>query len=160
MNDHEAQHEQVLDAAAHFGYVDPDVWLAEQAQADSGVEIFWAPCHWSSADDWSRVRGAEHLAVLISTAVRSDNNVCFVSSARGRVGRSVNVIGLISRPVLGWAVVLRDAGVPGWGGDVKHADYAHDNYESFGALGAAEIALAWVRTGRLPEGLTYTKRAY
>lgn len=85
--------------------------------------------------------------------------MCFVSSARGEAKRTAHLIGLVGRDQLGWAVVINDNGAETWGGDVHHLDYPHDNYESFSALPAAEIARSWVTLGLLPEGLTYRLRA-
>jgi hypothetical protein len=84
--------------------------------------------------------------------------VCFASSARGKAKRTANLIGLVGRDHLGWAVVINNDGSESWAGDVHRLDYPHDNYESFSALSTAEIARAWVTLGLLPEGLTYRLR--
>jgi hypothetical protein len=138
---------------------DLDAWLATLCEPTLEEPLFWAPHGWSEASDWLRVRGTEHLAVLISTACRSDNNVCFASSARGKAQRTANLIGLVGRAHLGWTVVINDSGPESWAGDVHHLEYPHDSYESFSALSAAEIARAWVTVGLLPGGLTYRLRS-
>lgn len=137
---------------------DLDDWLSMLAAPTVAEPLFWAPHGWSQASDWRAIRSTEHLAVLISTACRSDNNVCFVSSARAKARRTANVIGLIARVPLGWAVVIEANGREPWAGDVHHLDYPHDNYESFGALSAADIVRAWVTLGLLPDGLTHRVR--
>ena len=85
--------------------------------------------------------------------------MCFASSARGKAKRTANLIGLVRRDHLGWAVVINDDGPEPWAGDVHHLDYPHDNYESFSALSTAEIARAWVTLGLLREGLTCRLRS-
>lgn len=135
-----------------------EVWLAERGRVEPEKTVFWAPHGWSQTSDWVTARGVEHLAVLISTAIRRDNNVCTVSGTQGRTGRSANLIGLISRQPLGWAVVVEDAEEPPWAGDVQRRGYPHDNYDAFGALSAAEIGWAWVTLGRLPKGLEIKMR--
>ena len=137
---------------------DLDAWLATTCEPTVEAPLFWAPHGWSQESDWLRVRSTEHLAVLISTACRSDNNVCCASSARGQAKRTANLIGLVSRDHLGWAVVINNDGPEPWAGDVHHLGYPHDNYESFSALSTAEIARAWVTLGLLPDGLTYRLR--
>jgi hypothetical protein len=69
--------------------------LAELREPAEEVPLFWAPHGWSQESDWLRVRDTEHLAVQISTACRSDTNVCFASSACGEAKRTANVIGLV-----------------------------------------------------------------
>jgi hypothetical protein len=94
--------------------------------------------------------------VLTSTAIRADNNVCFVSGTRGMEGRSTTVIGLVQRPTMGWAVLIKHGDHPI--GEVRRTSYRANNYDSFGALSAAEISWVWVTSGRLPEGLTFRLR--
>lgn len=129
-------------------------WLHTEAAGEAGASVFWAPCHWKVPSDWVPVRQVEQLAVLISTAICGDNNVCFVSGTRGRAGRSVNVIGLIKRQPLVWAVLLRDA-EDRRVRDVRRIGYRHSNYDGFGALAAAEICWSWVADGRLRRDLTW-----
>lgn len=135
---------------------DVEDWLARQVDGGPESPLFWAPCHWRYSTDWLEVRSVEQLAVLISTAVRTDNNVCFVSATQGRDGRSANVIGLVTRPVIGWAVVV--IGSQGTSADVRRMGYRYNNYDSFGPLTAAEICAAWVMSGRLPAGLESRRR--
>jgi hypothetical protein len=101
--------------------------------------------------DWVRARGVEHLAVLLSTADRRDDNVCFVRGGADAAGRSGSFIGLVTRSVLGWAVRVEDG--DGASGDVRTTTYEHDSYESFPALASAQVMWSWVTTGRLPDGL-------
>lgn len=54
---------------------DVEGWLARQPSSRPESPLFWAPCHWRYSTDWIEVRGVEQLAVLISTAFRTDNNV-------------------------------------------------------------------------------------
>lgn len=139
---------------------DLELWLSEQLASEPETSIFWAPCHWTCPADWGAVRGVEHLAVLISTAVRADSNVCFVSATRSRTGRYASAIGLISRKPLGWAVIIDDAHqAASRTADVRRIGYRYDNYDSFSALSASEICWAWVITGCLPDGLTYRPRS-
>jgi hypothetical protein len=132
-------------------------WLAEQSRPSTDATVFWAPCRPTRAAHWLPMRGVEQLAVHVSTAIRSDNNVCFASGTRGRPGRSTNMIGLITRPTLGWAVIINNA--DRLSVDVRRIGYRYDNYDSFSALSAAQISWAWVTTGRLPSGLTIRVRA-
>jgi hypothetical protein len=132
-------------------------WLAEQSRPSIDATVFWAPCRWTRAAHWLPMRGVEQLAVHVSTAIRSDNNVCFASGNRGHAGRSTNMIGLVTRPTLGWAVIINNANR--LSGDVRRIGYKYDNYDSFSALSAAQISWAWVTTGRLPSGLTIRARA-
>lgn len=130
-------------------------WALEETCADG--PLFWGPHGARRPADWVRVRNVEHLAVLVSTASRRDNNVCFVSGARGPAPRRVNLIGLVSREVLGWAVVVHE---PGLGArNVQRQDYPYDNYDSFSSLAAATIARTWVTVGRLPDGLVGCRRS-
>jgi hypothetical protein len=131
-------------------------WLAEQGTRSNDENVFWAPCHWEEAADWIPMRGVEQLAVHVSTAIRSDSNVCFASGTRGRAGRWTNLIGLVTRPTLGWAVIINNA--DRLTGDVRRIGYKSDNYDSFSALSAALISWAWVTEGRLPSGLTIRAR--
>lgn len=133
-------------------------WLAKQTLEEPEESVFWAPHGWRQPSDWVEVRGLEHLAVLISTAIHRDDNVCAVSGSRGRVGRVVNVIGLITRQPLGWAVVISEAGDPASAADVRRRGYPHDNYDSFSALTAAEISWSWVTAGEVPNGLDLRMR--
>lgn len=135
-----------------------ELWLDEMTRTLPGEDIFWAPHRRATASDWIRVRSVEHLAVLISTANRNDNNVCFVGEAPSFEGRTANVIGLVTRPRLGWAVVANESGPGRAGFDVQTIGYRYTNYESFGALAAAEIGWAWVSTGGLPSHLTGRRR--
>ena len=131
-------------------------WLVEQSSPSNDESVFWAPCHWKQGKDWIPMRGVEQLAVHVSTAIRSDNNVCFASGTRGRAGRSTNMIGLVTRPTLGCAVIINNQ--DRLSGDVRRIGYKYDNYDSFSALFAAQISWAWVTAGRLPSGLTIRAR--
>ena len=131
-------------------------WLAEQSSPSNDESMFWAPCHWKQAQDWIPMRGVEQLAVHVSTAIRSDNNVCFASGTRGQAGRSTNMIGLVTRPTLGWAVIINNA--DRLSADVRRIGYKYGNYDSFSALSAAQISWAWATAGRLPPGLTIRAR--
>jgi hypothetical protein len=131
---------------------DPEFWLNELLKTRADESLFWAPHRHATAADWVKVRGVEHLAVLTSTASGGRNNVCFASGTTGFAGRTTNMIGLVQRPTLGWAVLIRSEGHPF--GDVRRVGYAHDNYDAFGELSAAQISWAWVTSGDLPSGLT------
>lgn len=126
-------------------------WLDAQAQVQPESPVFWAPRRMTPKGLWTPVRGVEHLAVLISTAIRPDCNACLTSGADGLDGRTTAVIGLIERDTLGWAVNIFEG--QNCMGDVRHGYYTFDNYESFGALAAAEASWSWVVSGRVPEGL-------
>lgn len=139
---------------------DLELRLAALFGSASGKALFWAPHGWREPSDWIQVRSAEHLAVRISTACRSDNNVCFASSSRGTAERTATVIGLVGRDHLGWAVIIKSNHSPSWAGHIHHAGYLEDHYESFSALTAAEITQSWVTEGRLPEALTFKLRRY
>ena len=124
-------------------------WAMEEQCADS--PLYWGPHRACRPDDWVPVRNTEHLAVLVSTAVRADNNVCFVSETPDFAPRHVHFIGLIRREVLGWAVIVHH---PDFGAaSVQRHDYPYDNYDSFSALTAATVARTWITAGTLPEGL-------
>ena len=133
-----------------------EAWLAEQSSPSNDESVFWAPCHWKQGEDWIPMRGVEQLAVHVSTSIRSDNNVCFASGTRGRAGRSTNMIGLVARPTLWWAVIINNH--DRLSGDVRRIGYKYDNYDSFSALSAAQISWAWVTAGRLSSGLTIRAR--
>lgn len=138
---------------------DVEAWLTRITEPPLTGPLHWAPYGYTQASDWVRVRSAEHLAVLASRASRPDNNVCFVSSTPAIVKRTVNLIGLVSRRPLAWAVVINDHCRGSWAADVHHPDYPHGNYEGFSALSAAQIAAAWVTTGVVPQGLTFRLRS-
>jgi len=137
-----------------------DLWLSHFAEDEPGESIFWASDHRADSEDWVAARHVEHLAVLLSTCSRSNNNVCQVYGARdSRVGRSTNVIGLQpSRgPEGGFAVLLHDRGRECLG-DIRRIGYRFDNYDAFSAIAAAEISWAWVASGVLPAELTVRAR--
>ena len=134
------------------------LWLHdERTRAAGRSPLFWSPTGFPSRADWQPVTGTERLAVLISTACHRDNNVCLVSGEPGRdETRSVNVIGLVGRPHLGWALILKDPS--GSGRDVSRAGSVGDGYASFSAYTAALIAETWVRHGVIIDGLQTKSR--
>ena len=131
-------------------------WLAEQRDDDGERPIFWAP-HGYTADDWQQVRSIEHLAVLISTALDPASNVCFASEAPDRGGLTASFIGLIQHDVVGFAVKLWHHD-EGFHADVRRVGYAYDNYDSFAALPAAQIAADWIRYSRIDGHLDFRIR--
>ncbi len=136
---------------------DVEAWLEEQWSAQVDERVFWAPYGWATSNDWLGLRAVEQLAVRISTATGPDGNVCFASGAKQVVGRNAIIIGLINRDTLGWAIVLNEGDRPV--GDVRRTGYPYDNYDSFGALSAADICWSWVAAGCLPAGLTLRERS-
>ncbi|WP_292836839.1 hypothetical protein [Microbacterium sp.] len=137
-----------------------DLWLSRITKDEAGESILWASDHRATPEDWVAARHVEHLAVLLSTCSRSNNNVCQVYGARdSRVTRSTNVIGLQpSRgPQGGFAVLLHDRGRECLG-DIRRVGYRFDNYDAFSAMAAAEISWAWVTSGLLSHELTIRAR--
>ena len=124
-----------------------EVWLRDQTSSQMDQAVFWAPHYCASAADWVQVGSVERLAVLISTAIRSDNNVCFASGEPRMGGRHAGLNGLLSHRSLGWAVNLYEN--HRLVGDVRRIDYPYDNYDSFAALTAAEISCCWITSGEL-----------
>lgn len=129
-----------------------ELWLMGRTIIETSEVVYWAANSRVPPAQWVEARSVEQLAVLLSTASRSNNNACQVYGARSKSGRSVSIIGLQpSRGAwAGWAIVVAGDEISA---NIHHPDYPHDNYEGFSSVDAADICWSWVAKGHIPSGL-------